>query len=155
MFGISSFSQSPFSTLGGGGVVNVAAEVISTSSVVTNANLTSVVSADSSSSSSITVSAILIKSAQADIQSSSNFQASAVEIILCSANISLISILECNTNLITNVSAFLLGNSSITASARLKWEDSNLVTETWTAITDQSESWTDVSEQSESWTVTT
>ena len=112
MFGFSAFSQSPFSTLGGGGVFEVSAEVISTSSITTNAIAIRAVSAAPASESSISSSALVIKSVQADIQSSSSIQASVATVIDCSANVSSISAVDCVANLRISASAFVSANGA-------------------------------------------
>jgi len=155
MFGISAFSEVPFSSLSGGGVLNAAADINSVSSITTNSIGIFVVSATPTSESTVSCAASVIKSAQAEIVSTSSIQASVALIVLCSANVDSVSTVTCSTSLTRGISAFIAGDAVVTVSARLKWEDSLLIAESWTTISDQSESWTDISDQSETWTVTT
>ena len=151
MFGISAFSETPFSSLQNG-YTDLVISLSSSSTVDASAVAKYQVSSTSATTSSIQTSVIGVLAGQADINSLSSISSSAVcdysALIQLNAESSFISSVSYTTKTSANIDSI----SILVANARYKWENETDTSESWTDITDQSETWTTVIDQSESWT---
>ena len=150
MFGITAFSQLPFSTQGAS-IYEVSATVAAESEVAVNVALVGNASGTIAGASGLSAAGVRYAFGQALIASQSEITGNTKVII----NVPVLIVGESSvvifTNRITSSSSTMAGASSIIAQAVLKWQQNADTAEVWTEVPDTSEIWTPVSDTGETW----